>query len=106
MKKFLAITFLAITLVGCSKSPDEKLLGIINDATEKMKDAKNLEEAAEINKAFVDDIDAFEQENKTAYDEIEKDHEKMEKVQAAGQNYSKVMVEKMLELNSQKKYTK
>ena len=102
MKKFLLLAVLSLTLAGCSKSPDEKLIRIINDATEKMKEAKTMEEADKVNKDFVADISEFEKENKDAYDAIEKDKAKEEAVEAAGQGYTKVMMEKFFELTSTK----
>lgn len=104
MKKFLLLAVLSLTLAGCSKSPDEKLIRIINDATEKMKEAKTMEEAEKVNKDFVADISEFEKENKDAYayDAIEKDKAKKEAVEAAGQGYTKVMMEKFFELTSTK----
>ena len=91
MKKFLLFAILSLALAGCSKSPEKKLIGIINEATEKMKEAKTMEEADKVNK-----------ENKDAYDAIEKDKAKKEAVEAAGQGYAKVMMEKFFELNSAK----
>ena len=99
MKKFLLLAVLSLTLAGCSKSPDEKLIRII---TEKMKEAKTMEEADKVNKDFVADISEFEKENKDAYDAIEKDKAKKEAVEAAGQGYTKVMMEKFFELTSTK----
>ena len=93
MKKFLLLAVLSLTLAGCSKSPDEKLIRIINDATEKMKEAKTMEEAEKVNKDFVADISEFA---------IEKDKAKKEAVEAAGQGYTKVMMEKFFELTSTK----
>lgn len=102
MKKFLLFAILSLALAGCSKSPEKKLIGIINEATEKMKEAKTMEEADKVNKDFVADISEFERENKDAYDAIEKDKAKKEAVEAAGQGYAKVMMEKFFELNSAK----
>ena len=67
-----------------------------------MKEAKTMEEAEKVNKDFVADISEFEKENKDAYDAIEKDKAKKEAVEAAGQGYTKVMMEKFFELNSAK----
>lgn len=61
-----------------------------------------MEEADKVNKDFVADISEFERENKDAYDAIEKDKAKKEAVEAAGQGYAKVMMEKFFELNSAK----
>lgn len=102
MKKALFLALAALSLAGCSKSSDEKLLKIINGATEKMQEAKTMEEANKVNEDFVSEISDFEKENKTAYDEIEKDPKKKAAVETAGQNYTKVMMEKCLELGSQK----
>ena len=54
-----------------------------------------MEEAEKVNKDFVADISEFEKENKDAYDAIEKDKAKKEAVEAAGQGYTKVMMEKL-----------
>ena len=106
MKKFLIIALFSSFFMGCSKQPDEKLLKIISDATEKMQEAKSLEEANKVNEDFVAAVSEFEKDNKNAYDEIEKDAKKKAAVQAAGQNYTKVMVEKCLELGSKNQLAK